>query len=438
MGNAATGTLKYVRLSNGDVAPVQLRTERGSVIIEQPQGLFAAVFDNGQWNSYTNQPWFVDAQEGDKLVASNVVGSASQGFSVALSADGNTLAEGGKDDDSGRGAVFIFTRSGNVWQQQGNKLSGSNGAIGAGQGYSVTLSGDGNTLAEGGLNDDSGRGAVWIFTRSGTSWSQQGTKLTGFDALGTAQQGTSVALSADGNTLAEGGNIDDSNQGAVWIFTRSGTQWAQQGGKLTGLDGGASNQGSSVAISADGNTLAEGGWSNDANQGAVWIFTRSGTQWAQQGAKLTGSNGSLSQQGWSVALSADGNILAEGGIADGANGAVWIFARSTESIWAQQGSKLTGSGALGNALQGYSVALSSDGTTLAEGGRTDDGGNGAVWIFTADINGNWSQRGSKLTGLNGGATGAQGVSVALSANGNTLAEGGPGDAGSNGAVWIFV
>jgi hypothetical protein len=342
--------------------------------------------------------------------------------------------------------VWIFTRTGTIWAQQGNKMSG-NDAIGAAQqGISVALSGDGNTFAFGGSADNSGIGAVWIFMRSGTVWSQL-TKLTGagvIGASGTLGQGISVALSADGNTLAEGGISDNGARGAVWVFTRTGTVWSQQGAKLTGLGAsGQARQGASVALSADGNTLAEGGYGNtpqaSVNLGAVWVFTRAGTLWSQQGGLLTGSGSvGAAQQGASVALSADGNTLAEAGFADNSQaGAIWIFTRSG-TVWQQQGTKLTGSGAIGNARQGISVALSADGNMLAEGASNDNTQVGAAWLFTRDAYGAWTQLGTKLTGS--GAVGAsqQGQSIALSADATTMAVGGIGDNSFAGAVWVFV
>jgi hypothetical protein len=98
-------------------------------------------------------------------------------------------------------------------------------------------------------------GAAWVFTRSGAVWTQQGCKLVGTDAVGGAGQGSSVALSADGNTAIVGGPDDDQYIGAAWVFTRSGVVWTQQGNKLVGTDAvGGAGQGSSVALSADGNT----------------------------------------------------------------------------------------------------------------------------------------------------------------------------------------
>ena len=104
-----------------------------------------------------------------------------------------------------------------------------------------------------------------------------------------------MALSADGEYALMGGPQGRQGIGAAWVFTRSGTTWAQQGEKLTGqrrdrrrrIIPGRSDQGYSVALSADGNTALIGGYGDNGNVGAAWVFTRSGSTWTQQGRKLT-------------------------------------------------------------------------------------------------------------------------------------------------------
>src|ERR1035441_6848576 len=118
--------------------------------------------------------WMYSYQQGSKLGGTGVVGSADQGQSVALSADGNTAIVGGRVDNGGAGAAWVFTRSGEVWGQQAGKLVGA-GAVGnASQGDSVALSADGNTAIVGGSSDNGFLGAAWGFTRSGGAWTQQG------------------------------------------------------------------------------------------------------------------------------------------------------------------------------------------------------------------------------------------------------------------------
>jgi hypothetical protein len=126
--------------------------------------------------------------------------------------------------------------------QQGPKLAGSGyDATSPQQGTSVAISGDGNTIIVGGpgdVNPTTGAqvGAAWVFTRTNGTWSQQGTKLVGAGAPGDAQQGTSVALSADGSTAIIGGPKDNATTGAAWVFTRTNGVWSQQGAKLVALN----------------------------------------------------------------------------------------------------------------------------------------------------------------------------------------------------------
>jgi hypothetical protein len=197
-----------------------------------------------------------------------------------LSADGNTAIVGGPHDNSFTGAAWVYTRSGTVWTQQGSKLVGA-GAVGiADQGWSVALSADGNTAIVGGFGDNSYTGAAWVYIRSDGVWTQQGSKLVGIGAVGNADQGHSVALSADGNTAVVGGPHDNSYAGAAWVYARSGTVWTQQGDKLVGAGAvGSAMQGSSVAVSADGNTAIAGALADNRVTGAAWVHTRSGGVW---------------------------------------------------------------------------------------------------------------------------------------------------------------
>ncbi|HEX4494604.1 MAG TPA: hypothetical protein VIE43_02955 [Thermoanaerobaculia bacterium] len=326
------------------------------------------------------------SQQGGHLVGADAVGIAAQGTSVALSGDGNTAILAGPGDSDVTGAIWIFVRSGGIWSQQGNKLVGT-GTIGAADlGYSVALSADGNTAIAGGPFDNSNVGAAWVFTRSGGVWNQQGSKLVGFGAVGSfLQQGVSVAISADGNTAIVGGNGDSAGTGAAWIYTRSGEVWSQQG-KLAGTGGiGMPNQGWSVSLSGDGNTALLGGPYDNSGTGATWVFTRSGGIWSQQGIKLVGRGAvGAANQGWSVALSGDGNLAIASGFTDDSDaGAVWVFARN-EGVWSQRGSKLRGTGTvLAAPAQGASVALSADGSTVMIGGPGDNSETGAAWIFAA-------------------------------------------------------
>ena len=363
---------------------------------------------------------------------------------MALSADGNTAIIGQPWDDGGIGAAWIWTRSGGTWTQ-GPKLIGSGATGNASQGHSVALSADGNTALVGGSGDNGAVGAVWVWTRNAGIWTQQGTKLVGSGAVDQSFQGFAVDLSADGNTALVGGYSDNLGVGAVWIFTRSAGTWTQQGTKLIG-SGAAGNakQGWAVALSSDGNTALVGGYNDNAGIGASWIWTRSGGVWTQQGAKLAASDavGTFVEQGFSVSLSGDGNTALIGGIGDnGFKGAAWVWTR-TAGLWTQQGPKLVGSGAVGNANQGTGVALSGDGNIALVGGYADNGSAGATWVWTRRGS-SWFQKGAKLVGSGaqnsqfyGGAH--QGSSVAIASDGRTALVGAANDNQDIGAAWAFT
>jgi hypothetical protein len=387
-------------------------------------------------------------QQGSKIVPGDEDGSSTFGVSVALSADGNTALIGGEDDGgytgnnySGAGAAWIFTRSGETWTEQ-QKLDPDDAGTG-GFGSSVALSADGNTalIGSGDANWSPVVGAAWVFTRTGTTWSEQ-QKLTATEELGKGDFGASVALSEDGNTALIGGYSDNTYVGGAWVFTRSGTTWAQRQ-KLTAHEETPANSefGTSVALSGDGKTalIGDGDVTNFTGiVGAAWVFARSGEAWSQQGAELTANdesgNGGF---GHSVALTGDGDTALIGGPADNSGvGAAWVFT-PTAGTWTQQGSKLVPDDETEKSGFGSSIALSADGNTALIGGIDDHGERGAAWVFTPSA-GTWTQQGSKLTdGEEAPEIVTFGLSVALSSDAGTALIGGPGSHNNVGAAWVF-
>ena len=416
------------------------------------------------------------------------------GASVSLSHDGYTMAVGAQSNNSSAtgingnqnttgantsGAVYIYTRSGTSWFQQAF-IKASNTGIGDFFGRSVSLSDDGNTLAVGAPQEDSNAtgingdqtnnsvsfaGAVYAFTRSGSTWSQQAY----IKASNTARAdhfGNAVSLSGDGNTLAVGAFYEDSNvtgingiqsdisgnnQGAVYAFLRTGTNWLQQA-YIKASDAGThthENFGYSVSLSVDGNTLAV---SNPMFK--LYVFIRSGSSWSQQAyvkpSNWTNASDPLDLVGNSVSLSADGNTLAIGRKSDpsnatgingdqtdssaGGSGAVYIYTRSG-TIWSQQ-AYIKASNVATSDQFGYSVSLSADGNGLAVGAIGEDSNttginsdqtnnsassSGAAYVFTRSGT-SWSQQ-AYVKAIDTGAGDSFGQSVSLSGDGSTLAVG---------------
>jgi hypothetical protein len=217
-----------------------------------------------------------------------------------------------------------------------------------------------------------------------------------------------------------GGWSDNGKTGAAWVFTRNGGVWTQEGHKLVGTGAvGRVNQGWSVALSADGNTAIIGGpgdnpW--DASvpfglgaAGAAWVFTRTSGVWTQQGDKLVSTGNA--RQGTSVALSADGNIAVVGGIAENGRGVASVFIRNGDH-WTQ------------------------DQNLVLMGAANDNGGVGAAWVFTHS-RGHWTEV-KKLVGTGGGGAGNSAPSVALPAGGSIVVIGGSNDARGFSAAPVFT
>jgi hypothetical protein len=367
-----------------------------------------------------------------KLTTSSGGGVSSFGSGVALAADGNTALVGASGSDS----AWIFTRSGSSWHA-GGRLTPTDESGNARFGSSVALSADGDTAVVGGAADDGGVGAVWVFFRSGRSWTQAGPKLTAEDESGNGRFGGAVAVSANGATVLVGAHGDAAGLGAAWIFGSDGSAWTQQGPKLSAGEETANGQfGTRVALSADGNTALIGGPNDNAGTGAAWIFTHRSQTWARA-ARLTPSDETGSGAfGASVALSADGRIALIGAPNDDkARGAAWLFT-GAESRYRQHGSKLTPAGATADGAFGTSLALAGNGTTAVIGAVGDNHAAGAVWIFSRSGS-HWTQQAERLTPPDGIGPTALGSTVALSADASTALLGGPGDNEYAGAAWTY-
>ena len=371
------------------------------------------------------------------------------GRSVSLSSDGTTLAIGAyRNDGNGAdsGHVRIYKYNGTTWTQLGSDIDGE--AAVDNSGFSVSLSSDGTTLAIGALfNDGNGNGAysghVRIYKYDGTTWTQLGSDIDG-EAAGD-YLGRSVSLSSDGTTLAIGAYRNDGSgpdSGYVRIYKYDGTTWTQLGSDIN-EEAASDYLGRSVSLSSDGTIVAIGALLNDGNgndSGHVRIYKYDGTTWTQLGSDIDGE-AAEDQSGFSVSLSSDGTTLAIGAYRNDGNGAdsghVRIY-KYDGTTWTQLGSDIDGEAA--EDQSGFSVSLSSDGTTLAIGAYRNDGNgadSGHVRIYK--YNGTtWTQLGSDINGES--AEDQLGFSVSLSSDGTTLAIGAllnDGNGNDSGHVRVF-
>lgn len=266
---------------------------------------------------------------GTELVSPKPARGGHFGRAVALAGNGETALVGAPGERAGLGRAWVFTGSGSSWAAQGVALTGS-GEEGEGHfGRSVALSGDGEVALIGAPADDDRLGAAWAFQRSGSEWRERSPKLTDGGASPAGYFGDSVALSEDGATALVGAGRVDDGTGAAWVFTQSGSSWSQPGSELVG-DGEAGEQfGDSVALSASGNSAIVGAPHFNARRGAAWLYERSGSGWSAAVRTLEGGRQETDAAhfGASVAMSPDdGETVLVGGPGESRkSGVAWVF-----------------------------------------------------------------------------------------------------------------
>lgn len=263
----------------------------------------------------------------------------------------------------------------------------------------------------------------------GICQTQIGQKIEG--DLGTDAFGQSVAISADGSIIAVGADRNGgngSNAGHVRVYENISGQWTQIG---TDIEGEASGDGSgeSIALSADGTVIAIGAPANDgggADSGHVRVFENIAGTWTQIGIDIDG-DAQFDYFGRSIALSTDGTIVAIGSREHNGNGPdsgqVKVF-ENVQGTWTQIGQDIYGLQP-GDGL-GRSLSLSSDGSILAVGSQylSTVGGPTGYSIIYENISGTWTQIGQVLSGTT--PLNRFGVSVSLSSDGTIVAIGGSG------------
>jgi Fe-S cluster biogenesis protein NfuA len=405
--------LRYAGLravdARGRVLPSRLEARNGEVrlIVEDRQAEYPLMVD----------PTWTQQQE---LTASD--GAVADDFGGSVSVSGNTAVIGAQGKSIGRGAAYVFVRSGGVWTQQ-QELTASDGMVSAYFGASVSVSGD--TAVIGAYDNNFDQGAVYVFVRGGGVWSQQ-QKLTASDGAANDQFGNSVSVSGD--TAVVGALSKNAFQGAAYVFVRSGGVWSQQQ-KLTAPDGGVAGDWFGQSVSVSGDTAVIGAAGKNSNQGAAYVFVRSGGAWSEQ-QKLAASDGAAGAYfGESASVSGDTAVV--GAFFENVRqGAAYVFVRSS-GIWSQQ-QELTASDAAGGDEFGWSVSLGAD--TAVVGAPAKKSSQGAAYVFVRS-GGVWTQQ-QEFTAYDGVSGDQFGSSVSMS--GDTAMIGAWARSSDQGAAYAFV
>jgi len=362
------------------------------------------------------------------------------GEAVSISGDGSVIAVGGREEPGpfpSKGQVKVYVNTGGAWTQRGGNLDGDSVLDYFGQ--SASVSSDGLRLVVGapgygGSGNTNLRGRVYVYDWNGTAWIETvvdtgaagGSGFSFGDGLG-----RTVTISGDGNTIAATSAYNDdagTDFGKVTVYRYSSGTWSQLGSSINGTGDTSYNFAYSLSLSQNGTILSIGTHEQNATNparsraGEVKVFEYSGGSWSQIGATFEGS-ASFEYLGIAASLSADGTKIAIGAYGyssyDGRVN-VWEYNSGTTS-WSQIGSDILGGS---NSYLGTGVSLSGDGThlVLTENNKDVTNYSGAVKIYQYS-GGSWNQVGSTLNNTDP-------TFVSMSNNGKTFIVG----SGKNGSA----
>jgi hypothetical protein len=380
--------------------------------------------------------------EQSKLAGSSTI--ANDRFGSSLGVDGSTTITGAPFSSvrtQFAGAAYVHVLQGTAWNEQAT-LTASDAALVDFFGNSVDV--DGDTAVVGAYASNTGgtdAGAAYVFTRTGTTWTQQA-KLVASDPTPNAQFGYSVAI--DGDTIVVGSPFADPtgllDAGTAYVFTRSGTVWTEQARLAATAPVAGDLLGVSVAIDVD--TIVAGAPATNGNgidSGSAVVYTRSAGTWAVQGSLTAADAAAADYFGYSVALA--GDVVAVGTPFDDDqgvdSGSAYVDSRIA-GVWGQD-AKLLPSTPSTNAQFGHSVGFNGASIVVGAPSALSAGlESGGAFVFSRST-GPWAELVSLIPAdLAPGDQFGGAVAIALSGNlviGANLAD----SPGSNrGAVYLFA
>ena len=342
---------------------------------------------NGAWN----------LNNSTKLLPTGMIGSCPYfGNPIVFSSDGKSVSIGGLGDNSGdcnsyaAGSIWNYLKNGTSFDWNNPQKIVSSSPIGQPVfGWALAPSSDNNYLAVGGPADNSGIGAVWVYSKYGNgTWDwNDSVKLVPTNSIGGPGFGDQVVFSHNSKDLVIGGYYDNSNIGAAWVCN-NGTTWNIIK-KLTPTNplGTETYFGKSIVFSHNDKNLAIRAWYDNIGKGAVYFYSKNTDgSWNWTPIKLTPTSplGTSSDFGKIIAFSPDDKFFVVGGEHDNSQqGAAWVYQRDTNNNWDFANPiKLTPTNAIGSAICfGSALAFSPDGKHLLIGGYADNSEKGAVWDY---------------------------------------------------------
>lgn len=408
--------------------------------------------------------WSTAPTEQAILTASDAQADDQFGWDLDIDDEGEYIIVGAPYEDttaSGAGAAYIFTRSGSTWTQQ-QKIQASDAGADDQFGYGVAINSDATYAAVGAIGDDdqaTNSGAAYVFTRSGSTWTQQAKLMDIYTSTNKSSDkfGAPLAFSKDGSRLIIGAwyyndSGESASTGAVYVMRRSGSTWTRETTlRPSGSGFSASRFGWDLDINEDGDRIVVGArydGSGGTQAGAVYFFHRSNTTWTLQQKRTPIDIGNTDSFGVSVAMSRDGTyaIIGSQNEDDTASnsGAAYVYYWSG-TAWNQE-RKLKASDASASAAFGADVGMNEDGTYVVIGTFDDDQGTnaGGLYVFRrtggSDDAAVWTQQ-QRVNSSDIAEDDRFGSKVSMNKYGNYVLGGAPrADGSSNlneGAVYVY-
>jgi len=446
-GRESSGRESSGRESNNDGNPVFIHTSKGGYRLDSNDKFKRLIFTECGWKSLSNTDFNFPVSERCKLSSKNVVGkSSAQGSSLAISGDNKTLVVGASGDNVIKGAIgcaFVYVYNG-TWVEQTKLVSNDTLNFMSAQGYSVAISDDGDWIAVGAPTDGFLIGSVWIWKRQYSTVTDKYSnraywtvyqKIKTTNNIGAGFFGCSVAFNSDASLLFIGADKDN-NSGAVYVYTKGdlknsssslseGILKYDEQQKITVVN--QKNLATHLCCNKKGDTIY---FTSNNN---IWVYTNISSVFEYK-FHITNEN-----TGFPSCLSVNtmGDVISSGCCLDEEfKGSCYIYDIKSNGEYTE--SKISITDNIGKSKFGSSCSLNSKGDLIAIGAPEDNDNTGATWIFV-NVNGKWlpynkyvcSETQRNLSGYI-----ASGSNVCVNEIGNTLFVSNLTD-GGNGSVTVW-
>jgi len=320
------------------------------------------------------------------------------GYSVSINSIGDRIVVGASSEDTGAssaGSVYVYSRSGTTWTLE-QEINNPSPVINDYFGFSVSINSTGDRIVVGAYGEDtgaSGAGSVYVYTRSGTTWTLE-QEINNPSPVASDQFGFSVSINSTGDRVVVSAYLEDtgaSAAGSVYVYFRSGTTWSLEQEINNPSPVASDNFGVSVSINSTGDRIVVGAYLEDTGAdaaGSVYVYSRSDTTWSLEQEINNPTPVADDRFGYSVSINSTGDrVVVSAYLEDTgayAAGSVYVYSRSGTTWSLEQ--EINNPSPVASDYFGYSVSINSIGDRIVVGAYFDDTGAdaaGSVYVYSS-------------------------------------------------------